>query len=173
MHRLRVWYVLQPPRHVSPTATGLYCATQPSITASTGINISCWNGAYPGLTQHFAAASLDPKSNNWNKVGAAVNLTTLKHSTGVRWQCRGWCPSQLCDRRGAPLVLGGPPRRGRHPRQPGARSSWAAVRGGGGQRHRGRLWRAPARRRVWRAHPRRRVWRGGRPWAQRVDGLCT
>lgn len=64
---------------------GLYCATQPSITASTNIKFSCWNGAYPGLTQHFAAASLDPKSNNWNKVydgsaedGAAPNFVIIE-----------------------------------------------------------------------------------------------
>lgn len=51
---------------------GLYCATQPSLSGCTGITIGCWAGAYPGLSAHFAAANLDPKANNWNKVRAWV-----------------------------------------------------------------------------------------------------
>jgi protein XRP2 len=46
----------------------LYCATGPSISSSRGIKISCWTGAYPGLTAHFAAASLDPAANHWQNV---------------------------------------------------------------------------------------------------------
>lgn len=47
---------------------GLYCATQPSLTGCSTIEIGSWVGAYPGLAAHFAAANLDPKANNWNKV---------------------------------------------------------------------------------------------------------
>jgi hypothetical protein len=43
----------------------LYCATGPSLSGCTGIRISCWAGAYPGLTAHFAAANLDPRNNHW------------------------------------------------------------------------------------------------------------
>lgn len=46
----------------------LYCATQPSIETSTGIVFSCWRGAYPGLTEHFAKARLDPTKNTWAQV---------------------------------------------------------------------------------------------------------
>ncbi len=49
---------------------GLYCATQPSLSGCTGITITCWAGAYPGLNQHFLAANLDPKANHWNKARA-------------------------------------------------------------------------------------------------------
>lgn len=55
-------------RTCSNVEFGLYCATHPSISSSTGIRFSCWAGAYPGLTGHFALANLDPKQNNWNKV---------------------------------------------------------------------------------------------------------
>ena len=48
---------------------GIYSATQPAISASSSIRIGCWAGAYPLLTQHFAAAHLDPNNNQWNKVG--------------------------------------------------------------------------------------------------------
>ena len=55
--------LLHPPTHPPPKKTpGLYCATQPALTGCTRIRISCWAGAYPGLTAHFAAASLDPIS---------------------------------------------------------------------------------------------------------------
>lgn len=47
---------------------GLYCATQPSIETSTCVEFSCWRGAYPGLTQHFGAAKLDPSKNTWMQV---------------------------------------------------------------------------------------------------------
>ncbi|GIL81668.1 hypothetical protein Vretifemale_10675 [Volvox reticuliferus] len=46
----------------------LYCATQPSIETSTGIVFSCWRGAYPGLTEHFHKARLDPTKNTWRQV---------------------------------------------------------------------------------------------------------
>ncbi|GLC56133.1 hypothetical protein PLESTB_001072300 [Pleodorina starrii] len=46
----------------------LYCATQPSIETSTGIVFSCWRGAYPGLTEHFKRARLDPTKNTWKQV---------------------------------------------------------------------------------------------------------
>ncbi|KAG2443109.1 hypothetical protein HYH02_009522 [Chlamydomonas schloesseri] len=46
----------------------LYCATQPSIETSTHIKFSCWRGAYPGLTQHFSNAKLDPSKNTWMQV---------------------------------------------------------------------------------------------------------
>ncbi|KAI3430748.1 hypothetical protein D9Q98_009160 [Chlorella vulgaris] len=47
---------------------GLYTSTQPAIAGCSGIRIACWAGAYPQLTQHFAAANLDPLNNQWNKV---------------------------------------------------------------------------------------------------------
>ena len=47
---------------------GLYCATGPTLSGCTAIKVSCWSGAYPGLTAHFAAAQLDPTKNQWNKV---------------------------------------------------------------------------------------------------------
>ncbi|KAL4424674.1 hypothetical protein ABPG77_004481 [Micractinium sp. CCAP 211/92] len=47
---------------------GLYSSTQPAISGCSGIRIACWSGAYPLLTQHFAAANLDPNNNQWNKV---------------------------------------------------------------------------------------------------------
>lgn len=46
----------------------LYCATGPTLSGCSAIKISCWPGAYPGLTQHFAAANLDPFKNQWSKV---------------------------------------------------------------------------------------------------------
>ncbi|KAK9840651.1 hypothetical protein WJX81_007029 [Elliptochloris bilobata] len=47
---------------------GLYCATQPTVAASTGLRFSCWMGAYPGLAAHFRAAGLNPGNNHWDKV---------------------------------------------------------------------------------------------------------
>ncbi len=32
------------------------------------LRFTCWMGAYPGLTEHFAKANLDPKANQWDKV---------------------------------------------------------------------------------------------------------
>ena len=49
-------------------AFGLYCATSPSLSNCSDIKISCWSGAYAGLSAHFAAANLDPTKNQWNKV---------------------------------------------------------------------------------------------------------
>ncbi|GFR49912.1 hypothetical protein Agub_g12020, partial [Astrephomene gubernaculifera] len=46
----------------------LYCATQPSIETSTRITFSCWRGAYPGLSEHFKRARLDPDRNTWMQV---------------------------------------------------------------------------------------------------------
>ncbi|PSC71693.1 tubulin binding cofactor [Micractinium conductrix] len=63
---------------------GLYSSTQPALSGCTGIRIACWSGAYPGATQHFAAANLDPQNNQWNKVydadaeeGGAPNFELL------------------------------------------------------------------------------------------------
>ena len=47
---------------------GLYTATVPSLHGCTDINVSCWSGAYPGLSAHFDAAKLDPTKNQWSKV---------------------------------------------------------------------------------------------------------
>jgi len=47
---------------------GLYCATAPAVAGCAGLRFSCWMGAYPGLTSHFAAASLDPLRNAWDRV---------------------------------------------------------------------------------------------------------
>ena len=46
---------------------GLYCATQPTVAASTHLRFSCWMGAYPGLAAHFRAAGLNPGNNHWDK----------------------------------------------------------------------------------------------------------
>ena len=69
---------------------GLFCATQPSITACSGIRIACWAGAYPGLTEHFAAANLDPNSNHWSKVGApapVLHSAWRIYRPFVLWRC--------------------------------------------------------------------------------------
>ena len=55
-------------RNSSSTEFGLYCATKPTIEHSSDLRFTCWMGAYPGLTEHFDKANLDPKSNQWNKV---------------------------------------------------------------------------------------------------------
>lgn len=47
---------------------GLYCSTQPSLETSTDVTISGWRVAYPGLTEQFASAQLDPTANQWNQV---------------------------------------------------------------------------------------------------------
>lgn len=46
----------------------LYCATGPSLSNCSQIILSCWNGSYPGLKEHFAAANLDPTKNRWYQV---------------------------------------------------------------------------------------------------------
>ena len=56
-------------RNSTSTEFGLYCATKPTIEHSSDLRFTCWMGAYPGLTEHFEKANLDPKSNQWNKVG--------------------------------------------------------------------------------------------------------
>ena len=38
------------------------------------MRFSCWMGAYPTLSGHFAAANLDPQSNMWDKVRPADGL---------------------------------------------------------------------------------------------------
>ncbi|KAL4420408.1 hypothetical protein ABPG75_010064 [Micractinium tetrahymenae] len=68
---------------------GLYSSTQPAISGCSGIRIACWSGAYPLLTQHFAAANLDPNNNQWNKVydasaseeGGAPNFELVAEQT--------------------------------------------------------------------------------------------
>lgn len=47
---------------------GLYSAEKPQISGSSGLSFKTWTGAYPKLGQHFAAAHLDPSSNQWNQV---------------------------------------------------------------------------------------------------------
>ena len=76
---------------------GLYCATQPTVAASTGLRFSCWMGAYPGLAAHFRAAGLNPGNNHWDKVrpnlaraGAvqtspALAMFTRKHRRRAAW----------------------------------------------------------------------------------------
>ena len=34
------------------------------------LRFTCWMGAYPGLTNHFSKANLDPKANQWDKVSS-------------------------------------------------------------------------------------------------------
>ncbi|GAB4819794.1 hypothetical protein N2152v2_006840 [Parachlorella kessleri] len=72
---------------------GLYCATQPSLSGCAGITISCWAGAYPGLSAHFLAANLDPKANHWNKVydasaeeGAPPNFELVEGRPAQYWE---------------------------------------------------------------------------------------
>lgn len=55
-------------RNSSNSEFGLYSATKPTIEHSSELRFTCWMGAYPGLTQHFEKANLDPKSNQWDKV---------------------------------------------------------------------------------------------------------
>ena len=55
-------------------AAGLYCATRPTIQDCSSVRFSCWMGAYPTLSGHFAAANLDPQSNMWDKVRPADGL---------------------------------------------------------------------------------------------------
>ena len=54
-------------RNSSNSEFGLYSATKPTIEHSSELRFTCWMGAYPGLTQHFEKANLDPKSNQWDK----------------------------------------------------------------------------------------------------------
>mmetsp|Transcript_18560 Transcript_18560/g.60486 ORF Transcript_18560/g.60486 Transcript_18560/m.60486 type:complete len:411 (-) Transcript_18560:1778-3010(-) len=73
----------------------LYCATDPIIETSKDITFSCWMGAYPGLSEQFVAANLDPLANNWRKVynfnqeeeNAEGHFTVLDDAalTGVPW----------------------------------------------------------------------------------------
>ncbi|BDA47074.1 probable protein XRP2 at N-terminal half [Coccomyxa sp. Obi] len=55
-------------RNSSDTEYALYCATKPTIEHSHNLRFTCWMGAYPGLTEHFHKANLDPKVNQWDKV---------------------------------------------------------------------------------------------------------
>jgi hypothetical protein len=59
-------------KNSTDTEFGLYCATKPTIVGSKDIRFTCWMGAYPGLTEHFVRANLDPKANQWDKVGLIV-----------------------------------------------------------------------------------------------------
>ncbi len=59
-------------RNSSDTEYALYCATKPTIEHSHNLRFTCWMGAYPGLTEHFHKANLDPKVNQWDKVRAAA-----------------------------------------------------------------------------------------------------
>ena len=59
-------------RACTDTEFGLYCATVPSVADCSGLRVGCWVGAYPGLTTHFAAASLDPSANAWTRVEDAT-----------------------------------------------------------------------------------------------------
>ena len=52
----------------NPDCAALYCATNPSVRGSSGLRFKTWTGAYPKLTQHFAAANLNPADNKWDKV---------------------------------------------------------------------------------------------------------
>ena len=59
-------------RACTDTEFGLYCATVPSVADCSGLRVGCWVGAYPGLTAHFGAASLDPSANAWARVEDAT-----------------------------------------------------------------------------------------------------
>lgn len=64
-------------KNSSDTEIGLYCATKPTIESCSDIRFTCWMGAYPGLTQHFSKANLDPKANHWDKVGKVASATDV------------------------------------------------------------------------------------------------
>lgn len=74
---------------------GLYCATQPTVAASTGLRFSCWMGAYPGLAAHFRSAGLNPGNNHWDKARASrisvcsVCIRTLLSSCLASHNSRG------------------------------------------------------------------------------------
>ncbi len=52
---------------------GLYSASKPQISGSSGLSFKTWTGAYPKLGQHFAAAQLNPTANQWNQVKISCN----------------------------------------------------------------------------------------------------
>ena len=64
-------------RNSTATEFGLYCATKPTIEHSRDLRFTCWMGAYPGLTEHFHKANLDPKVNQWDKVRMQQLLRNL------------------------------------------------------------------------------------------------
>ena len=64
-------------KNSSDVEFGLYCATKPTIESSKDIRFTCWMGAYPGLTQHFSKANLDPKANQWDKVGPPLKASHI------------------------------------------------------------------------------------------------
>lgn len=52
----------------SSCAFNLFTPIGPTLSGCSDIKVSCWTGAYAGLTSHFAAANLDPTKNQWNRV---------------------------------------------------------------------------------------------------------
>ena len=70
--------------YCGPPSAGLYCATRPTIQDCSSVRFSCWMGAYPTLSGHFAAANLDPQSNMWDKVRPADGLFEP-----LNWQAEG------------------------------------------------------------------------------------
>jgi len=70
----------------------LYCPTQPALELSDDIKIGCWTGAYPGLTEQFKKADLDPSVNTWNKVydftpvEGEPHWDTLTQTAGDWWE---------------------------------------------------------------------------------------
>ncbi|KAF5827653.1 tubulin binding cofactor C-domain-containing protein, partial [Dunaliella salina] len=72
----------------------LFCATQPSLETSTGIQIAPWNGSYPGIEEHMRLAHLDTAKNMWDQVydfSAGVELDgdvqhwRLNHDPQPQW----------------------------------------------------------------------------------------
>jgi len=46
----------------------LYSKTEPVIETSSDLTFAPFNGSYPGLSEHFKAANLDPAVNLWQKI---------------------------------------------------------------------------------------------------------
>ena len=58
------------------------------------LRFTCWMGAYPGLTEHFAKANLDPKANQWDKVPCSFSPQTHSHTA---FMTRSSPTSTRCD----------------------------------------------------------------------------
>lgn len=72
---------------------GLYSLTDPIIETSSDMKFALFNGAYPGIHQHFADARLEPTNNHWSLVydfndpdKSGVNWSLLKpEEAGGDW----------------------------------------------------------------------------------------
>ena len=91
---------------------GIYCATGPTLSGCSSIKFSYWAGAYPGLSQHFALANLDPTKNQWNRVYDAsasndgpANFVIIQESQPQPWEVEveGVSPTQPAENPVPPL----------------------------------------------------------------------